>query len=1233
MEGQSGRHWGILLAAVVSLAACGGGGGGKGGNTDASATGTGKSFEEIEATYAKLRIEAWKGATQAAALTDTNIIAFARAVVSDEFPQESTTAAKAKPHEFSHSAATAFSQLKRTSLETSSVARAKGTTRESFDENMDCPAGGSLHHTGSINDAGVGTVDVNYTDCNMGGLVFNGQAVLYVGDDTRGEVHFYNHVKMTSDGVTRTITGSINNTEIFDNNYGMGQIGTITNAVIEDSGTGFSIQMENYQEFDIESSSGSAETNEYRQRYSDKYANGKIYLSQTGYMEVNGRIGIEWVQLISSGNLKLNSADGKEARLTFDESNVRVELHDEKKPSEAAGTYVSFADLAYYTPLPDLNFVPLAQLNTPPKYSGFAFVTQTATTLTPIEVILDGYSDPENDTVTVTYEWHINSKKMADQTSNVFPAGLAKRNDVVQVFAVLNDGHNTVHSKSLSILIGDAPVSILTSELPDSITLGSDIEFSAVYADPDDQGSEVSGQIVLAYGPQGVSIENNTVRWTPQSLLFGKEQTFHIGLNLSNGSTAPKDVVIKVIDPNGTLPTARSAVTIEPSDNALWVGQLDDDAQMEILSSDGDSRIFTLQKSGDTYQQEWLYPFRLDTKNELVQVTGHDNDNDGKAEIYAASQKNIFRLTLRTQVPEKIFSFSDRYSDSYSDSYKAIKAFVIGDMDNDGDNELVVLIQDYDGGYSASIEIVDIASGQTERSITLNALPERMAIGNVDTDAAMEIVLDNGLVYDGASGSNQWLYSSEFGDHIAVGDINADGVDEIIGADRWDSGATIFNADTKKRITTININSVCALNVRNIDSDLQEEILIDACGQNEMIAYDGITTTPAPQWRHAMGYSSVNTLTTGDADNDGQPEILWSSQDSMLFIADPVTDGAVWNNDAIPKPDSHIGLGWAEITPDNEGAMFLIPSSTHDGGGTRIATLTDAGEIEFSPRLDVEYSGAQSGAIADYDANGFDDVLIAYERYPQSILQLFQLNDFSQKWSRTASVNYASARDISLTDLTNDDIADAIYIIGQNIEAINIWSSTMIWSSGKLDANIEDVDTYDLDNDGIKEIIVSTTNELSVWKKDNAGYTKVSTVQQRCKRLVVGNLDLDSTAEIACANQAFYYEEKKLNIFESSLALQASIPFDNEISDLSLMDQQANGTTGILVSTSVRPDIYSWDFEGTQISLYTAASNTPVWSSPLLLGIMPARSMHTFTDSTGKQRLTFATDKAMYLTH
>jgi hypothetical protein len=70
-------------------------------------------------------------------------------------------------------------------------------------------------------------------------------------------------------------------------------------------------------------------------------------------------------------------------------------------------------------------------------------------------------------------------------------------------------------------------------------------------------------------------------------------------------------------------------------------------------------------------------------------------------------------------------------------------------------------------------------------------------VGNVDTDAELEVVFNNGVVVDAVNGEPEWE-SEVFGNSIELVDIDGDGLQEILGYRTPVSSMRIFDADTQE---------------------------------------------------------------------------------------------------------------------------------------------------------------------------------------------------------------------------------------------------------------------------------------------------------------------------------------------------------------------------------------------------------------------------------------------------
>lgn len=108
--------------------------------------------------------------------------------------------------------------------------------------------------------------------------------------------------------------------------------------------------------------------------------------------------------------------------------------------------------------------------------------------------------------------------------------------------------------------------------------------------------------------------------------------------------------------------------------------------------------------------------------------------------------------------------------------YQTITALTVGDMDQDGELEIVIIAD-------RLLRIFSSSRDQEEWKSTVEFLDTDMAIGDVDGDGREDLVLNGGNVYDVFYRNLVWASGAAggFGADIDLFDIDGDGRLEIIG--------------------------------------------------------------------------------------------------------------------------------------------------------------------------------------------------------------------------------------------------------------------------------------------------------------------------------------------------------------------------------------------------------------------------------------------------------------------
>jgi hypothetical protein len=164
----------------------------------------------------------------------------------------------------------------------------------------------------------------------------------------------------------------------------------------------------------------------------------------------------------------------------------------------------------------------------------------------------------------------------------------------------------------------------------------------------------------------------------------------------------------------------------------------------------------------------------------IYEVLVEDLEGDGSSEIIARTQQGSIHI------------YDDDFRElwtSAQSAYTNIEGMAIANVDEDDAFELVLLVQGH-------IYYVDGASYQEEYQSPQSYRADRMAVGNVDTDAELELILNSGKVLDVKTTEEEWS-TGVFGDFIQLLDIDGDGLQEILG---WTSGREmrIFDVDNRQ---------------------------------------------------------------------------------------------------------------------------------------------------------------------------------------------------------------------------------------------------------------------------------------------------------------------------------------------------------------------------------------------------------------------------------------------------
>lgn len=165
----------------------------------------------------------------------------------------------------------------------------------------------------------------------------------------------------------------------------------------------------------------------------------------------------------------------------------------------------------------------------------------------------------------------------------------------------------------------------------------------------------------------------------------------------------------------------------------------------------------------------------------MKELLAVDLDGDGQDELVGFTRDNRLLVLRGTDLGDIWITPEGRYKD--------LKGLTIGDVDDDGEPELVFVADGFLRIFTALRDVEEWKS-----SIEFPRATD-IEIGDIDNDQVLDIVFNSGLVVGAIFRDIKWTNDTPFGDEIDLFDIDHDGILEIIGV----TGGVVRIFDGDKR--------------------------------------------------------------------------------------------------------------------------------------------------------------------------------------------------------------------------------------------------------------------------------------------------------------------------------------------------------------------------------------------------------------------------------------------------
>jgi hypothetical protein len=529
----------------------------------------------------------------------------------------------------------------------------------------------------------------------------------------------------------------------------------------------------------------------------------------------------------------------------------------------------------------------------------------------------------------------------------------------------------------------------------------------------------------------------------------------------------------------------------------------------------------------------------------IASLRSFDIDGDGNRELLAGFVNGDIRI-FDNQYRE--IRFTRTSGDNSIFNSGGISSIDFGDIDNDGQNNIVATNGDSTYIYNTTMQLVrkfKLAGG-------------RVVLANIDQDAALETIYSSGRVVQ--MSSTQTVTEFKFFPYsysptrVRVADMNSDGILDIIYNSR-DSVHMVSGVQKRKfRSIVKNQNwsssDVSDFQLYDYTLDGVPDVFVGNDQFDVLYVYDGQTTLFDYDIQDPKR-NGVDALAIAALDDQAGPEIIWTSGahcscSDHLFVYDMGSKQMKWMSRNVTQGFQAFDFGNINSTVAGDHLELVVGS---------YGTYTNYYEENFLSTFDLntkrilqESNGKLPGIyadnptaleIADLDNDGKGEILAGHEStYSSATVGVYNENYEFQRSFAVDGMSYIA--DLEVTDVNSDGHKELIVTSGTNVAGsthpdewqnyiylFDAQTGVQLWRSAQLAgmfSRFGNIRVANIDEDPAKEIVI--LGYYAGWNSDKNGILYIidgwtfelkTDNSRECTAFDLSDFDQDGRADIVAA--------------------------------------------------------------------------------------------------------------------